>query len=365
MAVSYPINLPASPTSKVITISKRSVTGSGGPSPFTFSDQIQVWQGQRWQATVQLPAGDRGMLEPWVAALTSLNYKEGSFLLGDSANRLPRGVGVGAAAIVIGNSPAVANGGFETAGAGGVDVFANWVEAHAGSSFFDGASGVQHSGSGSANFNIDSGNSALSIYNPVLVVGHRYYYEFWARSQTGSPAGVNVLVTDNAGWSVLVPLTTTWTKYSGIFTANSTHFEFLGGLGVGVASSSFFVDDVLVYDLGVLGGLVNGASQTGYDLITDGWLASQTGILKAGDWLQLGTGTNARLYKVILDVDSNSSGQATLTLWPKLRTSPADNQAIIVSSPVGKFMLATEHEWSIDEAHIYGMSFSAMEDLRP
>jgi hypothetical protein len=111
--------------------------------------------------------------------------------------------------------------------------------------------------------------------------------------------------------------------------------------------------------------LVKGAGQTGYDLVTDGWTTSQTGILKAGDWLQLGTGTSSRLYKVMADANSNGSGEATLTLWPKLRSSPADNAAIVVNSPKGRFMLGEEFDWSIDEAKVYGLSFAIVEDLRP
>lgn len=111
--------------------------------------------------------------------------------------------------------------------------------------------------------------------------------------------------------------------------------------------------------------LVKGGSQTGYDLVTDGWTAGVTGIMKAGDWLQLGSGSSSRLYKVMADANSNGSGEATLTLWPKLRSSPADNAAITISSPKGRFMLAQDIEWSIDEAKVYGLSFLAVEDLRP
>lgn len=76
--------------------------------------------------------------------------------------------------------------------------------------------------------------------------------------------------------------------------------------------------------------LVNGASQTGTTLITDGWALGVTNILKAGDYIQL---ANNELKMVVADVDSNGSGQATLTIEPPIRTSPADNSAIIISSP--------------------------------
>lgn len=112
--------------------------------------------------------------------------------------------------------------------------------------------------------------------------------------------------------------------------------------------------------------LVNGASQTGYDLITDGWTVSQTGIMKAGDWFQLGATSAARLYKVVADANSDISGNSTLTIWPKLRSSPANNDALTVTSPVGRFALAdNESEWAIDSAKFYGLSFRAVEDLRP
>jgi hypothetical protein len=179
-------------------------------SNFTAQPQVYAWSGQLWEAEITLPPMTRAFAEAWIAALVSLNGREGNFLIGpDYANTSPRGIG------------------------------------------------------------------------------------------TGTP-------------------------------------------------------------------LVKGASQTGYDLITDGWTISQTGIMKAGDWFQLGTGSSARLYKVMVDADSNGSGESTLTIWPKLRSSPADNAALTVTSPVGRFMLVSnESEWAIDQASFYGVSFRAVEDLRP
>lgn len=110
--------------------------------------------------------------------------------------------------------------------------------------------------------------------------------------------------------------------------------------------------------------LVKGDGQTGNELITDGWTPSQTGILKAGDYIQLGSGATARLYKVLDDVNSDSGGNATLTLWPDLRTAPSDNAAITVSNPKGNFRLvSSDQSWSIDEAAFYGLTFAAREAL--
>lgn len=110
--------------------------------------------------------------------------------------------------------------------------------------------------------------------------------------------------------------------------------------------------------------LVNGASQTGYTLITDGWTADTTGILKAGDYIQLGTGSDSRLHKVLDDVNSDASGNATFDIWPNLRTSPSDNQAITVSNCKGVFRLsANMMEMNINEAALYGVTFGAKEAL--
>jgi len=110
--------------------------------------------------------------------------------------------------------------------------------------------------------------------------------------------------------------------------------------------------------------LVNGASQTGQELVTDGWTTSTTGILKAGDYIQLGSASSAQLYKVLDDVNSNGSGQATLTIYPDLRSSPSDNATITVSNAKGVFRLSNgQQAWDINEASVYGITFPAREAL--
>ena len=110
--------------------------------------------------------------------------------------------------------------------------------------------------------------------------------------------------------------------------------------------------------------VVNGASQTGDELNIDGLPVSATGYLKAGDYIQLGSGATATLHKVLQDVDSNGSGEATLNLWPKVRTAPSDNATVTVSNAQGNFRLASnETMWDIDQASIYGITFGAIEAL--
>ncbi len=106
--------------------------------------------------------------------------------------------------------------------------------------------------------------------------------------------------------------------------------------------------------------LVNGADQTGGTLITDGWTASQTGILKAGDYIQIGD----YMYKILQDADSDGSGNATFDIWPNLRSSPANDAAITVSSCVTRCRLVSNITgWSANDLRHYGISFVCREAL--
>ena len=110
--------------------------------------------------------------------------------------------------------------------------------------------------------------------------------------------------------------------------------------------------------------LVNGGSQTGNSLIIDGATASQTGYLVAGDYIQIGSGLSSRLHLVVEDANTDSSGNATLSIEPALRSSPADNTAITVSSPKGVFRLVDNAtEWEADAISVYGISFAVTEYL--
>lgn len=110
--------------------------------------------------------------------------------------------------------------------------------------------------------------------------------------------------------------------------------------------------------------VVNGPSQTGNELDIDGLPASATGYLLAGDYIQLGSGSTAQLHKVLDDVDSNASGEATVTIWPDLRSSPADDSTVIVSNAKGRFRLsASQVQFTIDEVSTYGLTFGAIEAI--
>jgi hypothetical protein len=84
---------------------------------------------------------------------------------------------------------------------------------------------------------------------------------------------------------------------------------------------------------------------------------TMTGTLLAGDMIQIGTGADATLHKVLVDQD----GAGTLEIWPALRKDRTA-VALTLTAPRGVFRLASnETSWSVNESAIYGISFSAME----
>ena len=94
--------------------------------------------------------------------------------------------------------------------------------------------------------------------------------------------------------------------------------------------------------------LVKGADQTGKSLVTDGWTASQTGILKAGDLITLA----AIPWVFEVTADCNSDGAtpsvATVSINPGILAgaSPADNAAIVVTAAaVFTVVIESEPNW--------------------
>jgi len=108
--------------------------------------------------------------------------------------------------------------------------------------------------------------------------------------------------------------------------------------------------------------LVDGAVSSGDTIAIDSAPASQTDYLKAGDYMEIGTGVNRQLFKVLNDVDTDGTGSATVDVWPNVRTSIANDAAVTVENTKGIFRLASnEQSFSINEASFYGITFGAIE----
>lgn len=90
MAIAYPLTLPTTIGIEQIELRANNVVAVS-ESPFTFVQQTVVHQGQRWEASIQIPPVRKDLAEPWVAFLLSLQGRRGTFLLGDPNMAAPRG----------------------------------------------------------------------------------------------------------------------------------------------------------------------------------------------------------------------------------------------------------------------------------
>lgn len=206
MTISFPISLPTIIAAAKSTITMENSVGIS-ESPFSFGQQVQQNQGQRWKLMLQYPAMRRAYAEQFIAAFASLSGRYGTFLAGDYDGRAPQGVA------------------------------------------------------------------------------------------TGTP-----LVNGNQ-------------------LARATHLD------------------------------------------TKGWTHGVTGILKAGDYIQLGAGGAARLYKNLTTVNSDGSGDATFQIWPALRADVSDGDVIVLQNTMTQFRLDTDFAWNADEVSTYGFSVQATEAL--
>lgn len=105
-------------------------------------------------------------------------------------------------------------------------------------------------------------------------------------------------------------------------------------------------------------GAVNGATQSGISLVTDGWALSVTGLLKRGDFFQ----AENQLYMITQDVNSDAGGNATLDFVPEIRTPPADNAVVEILAPKALMRLSEPAMgWAVDPNKLYSMRMSAEE----
>ena len=95
-------------------------------------------------------------------------------------------------------------------------------------------------------------------------------------------------------------------------------------------------------------------------LLIRGCKSNVADLLLRGDRLQVGY----RLYRVLDDVSSDGSGNASIEVWPSLREQPADGTAINLNRPRGLFGLAdNKQSLSYDISKFTTRSIRVMEYL--
>ncbi len=210
----------------------------------------------------------------------------------------------------------------------------------------------------------------IALGNKVDLDGCGLYKDLWISSGTpgATPATFAALGTsaeymddgaipDDSMRKLILNPAARWAMANGLKTLNNqgmaSDFVRKGRLGE-IANFEIFGDqNIIKHVVGNHGGtpLINGASQVGSSLVTDGWTNSITGILLAGDQFTISGvyGVNpvsrvstGRLQRFTVTANANSgatTGPSTLAIVPEIIATgayqtvdsiPADNAAITV-----------------------------------
>jgi hypothetical protein len=232
-----------------------------------------------------------------------------------------------------------------------------------------------------ANAGGDKGFVFQSTTNCPLIGNRTFTWSVYLKVPSGT-ASINLQLEDstfNVIFAQTVTVTTTWTRFSvtGTFAANSQatnlacFIVYLGtpaqAVHVWGAELNRGSTPIATYSRisAAQGPRVNGGSQTGKSLnviMSDTGAQANTLLMLKGDYIQLGTGTAQRAYKLLNDITTDGSQNATMDLFPRLRESPAANTPIYWYDARGNFRLQDNvNGWDLDEASIYGVHFRGIE----
>lgn len=103
---------------------------------------------------------------------------------------------------------------------------------------------------------------------------------------------------------------------------------------------------------------VAASTQSGPGIYVKGLPASQTGLLVAGDWVEV----DGQLKQLTSSLDSDASGLGYLQFRPKIARAVADNTPVIVTKPMGRFMLGDVAKWSA-ESGLYADSQVTLDEV--
>ena len=92
----------------------------------------------------------------------------------------------------------------------------------------------------------------------------------------------------------------------------------------------------------------------------DGFTASQTGALKAGDLIKFAN--HSKVYMIQSDINADSSGALTVLISPNLVTALTDNLAVTVNKPqFTVYLESNEIMYSTSASGFYTISFDVRE----
>jgi hypothetical protein len=355
------MSMPSTPGIQKIKLS--GVTqASMSQSPFSGGQQIFEWPAEWWLADVTLPPMTRAGAEPWNAMLLALRGRSGTLLLGDSAVIYPQGsilrknlvrdsdVGslnfywaFNASLPIVGGAGAVSGNGFRYTGTGAASGFV-----FTSSQIIEVVPGKQYSFSGYIDAtHVTSGTPGWHIFSPDILTSYITFQQ---------TAGVSGRVSGSWVAPVGVKQVVALCDTDNCTVANATSLTFSNPqLEVG-ALTAYQTSDA---------SLVSGTNASGSKtLAIRNGIPSLTQYVRAGDYIQVGTGTTQRLYKSLTDQATDGSGNLTMDIFPRLRETLVDTTPFVIERCKGSFRLASNQRgWDTDEALIYGVQFQAIEAL--
>lgn len=77
---------------------------------------------------------------------------------------------------------------------------------------------------------------------------------------------------------------------------------------------------------------------------------STTGVLKAGDFIQVAS----HLYYVLTDANSDGSGNATVDVFPNVRSDATNGAAVVYNNPKGVFRPTDDTSLTVSTGNVFG-----------
>lgn len=354
-ALTYPRVFPTShKTLQKIRLTEQNNVGMSA-SPFSFAQQVYDWQGDSWMLDGSLPPLKIADAEAWIAFLGSLRGRGGTFLASDTARKTAQGNISGCSPTVdvfwwrnLQRSGVLSLNGLAASRSGVLKagdyieieknylrdaivlntLMTNWTRV--------GGATVTAGTGGWARLTLPSkaGDGLDGIYidlNPInMVSGLRFM--MYVRAVTSS-APIEVVIEDLPSTGVSLSTTPTVLTSDAVYTLTGT-----------LAPTSS--NRVRVY----IRSPYTGAQ------------AARTIEIYAACFSI--PRIDCSLHKCLVDLNSDGSGFGEVDIFPRLRTQPGPLEPVYFSNYNGLFRLTgNKTQWDIDQAKIYGISFSAQEAL--
>lgn len=337
MAITYPIALPTAQGFRRVTIEPRSAVAMYA-SPFTGQQQVYQHPAQFLTCSIELPPMTRTEAADFVAAMLSLHGSRGTFLFGDPAWAAPQGTAGGfprvKGASQTGNT--LTTEGWPIS-QGAVLRPGDWVQIGS-QNLLTRSEDFTHADWGGAGVTVtgnhyvapDGATTAdrLAATASDSFIGQsraipspgNYTFSIWLRSDTGT-VGLTIFI-PQSGAGVLasfpVTVTTTFQRFEFPFVAKTVGSVFcqIGG------ANTFTTGETI----GAWGAQLNqGATAMAYQVTTSAAVAA-----------------NPQLCLATAGASSDGSGDASLELFPRIRTAFAAATPITVNNPVGIWRLADD-----------------------